>query len=387
VSFAAPDAAVPAARPAILRQTCLAALPAGGSLPGAGEPAGLRGRRCRRPPAAQTQPKRPPQPDARPAGASSYAHTRRGGPRPPPAGTTRLRNVKVTNQRWPPAMRAAFLPGDPPTARKPAPARTAVPASKQAGESCQPRENDHPRGRVLASFRACSRPGGCGMCLPADPVSAELTPRPAGRHAGRGTGAGSCAVRLREEAGRGRHRDPRRDGGMAPDLGPGRKVQRLSPPNPGEASYPTVLRLWCVEAVTIRCARSPARASGPASSCSRSLPGSWSSGHPAAPDARRRPARDVARLVDVQTGALGLAGPGVGSLVTVPPEKELLEGVMGVTDVTSDCVPERSCDRTASRAGARPAHIRSCWPSPPLAASLSPAIRRLQREGHADHVA
>jgi Cu/Ag efflux pump CusA len=44
-------------------------------------------------------------------------------------------------------------------------------------------------------------------------------------------------------------------------------------------------------------------------------------------------------VVDVQTEALGLSGPEVESLVTVPLEKELLEGVMGVTDVTSDSVP------------------------------------------------
>jgi Cu/Ag efflux pump CusA len=44
-------------------------------------------------------------------------------------------------------------------------------------------------------------------------------------------------------------------------------------------------------------------------------------------------------IVDVQTEALGLSGPEVESLVTVPLEKNLLEGVMGVTDVTSDSIP------------------------------------------------
>jgi Cu/Ag efflux pump CusA len=44
-------------------------------------------------------------------------------------------------------------------------------------------------------------------------------------------------------------------------------------------------------------------------------------------------------VVDVQTEALGLSGPEVESLVTVPLEKNLLEGVMGVTDVTSDSIP------------------------------------------------
>ena len=44
-------------------------------------------------------------------------------------------------------------------------------------------------------------------------------------------------------------------------------------------------------------------------------------------------------VVDVQTEALGLSAPEVEALVTVPLEKNLLEGVMGVTDVTSDSVP------------------------------------------------
>jgi Cu/Ag efflux pump CusA len=42
--------------------------------------------------------------------------------------------------------------------------------------------------------------------------------------------------------------------------------------------------------------------------------------------------------VDVQTEAAGLAAPEVESLVTVPLEKNLLEGVLGVTDVTSDSI-------------------------------------------------
>jgi Cu/Ag efflux pump CusA len=41
----------------------------------------------------------------------------------------------------------------------------------------------------------------------------------------------------------------------------------------------------------------------------------------------------------IQTEAPGLSAPEVESLVTVPLEKNLLEGVMGVTDVTSDSVP------------------------------------------------
>src|SRR6516225_7498048 len=43
--------------------------------------------------------------------------------------------------------------------------------------------------------------------------------------------------------------------------------------------------------------------------------------------------------VRIQTEALGLSAPEVEALVTVPLEKNLLEGVMGVTDVTSDSVP------------------------------------------------
>ena len=41
----------------------------------------------------------------------------------------------------------------------------------------------------------------------------------------------------------------------------------------------------------------------------------------------------------IQTEAPGLSAPEVESLVTVPLEKNLLEGVMGVTDVTSDSIP------------------------------------------------
>jgi multidrug efflux pump subunit AcrB len=44
-------------------------------------------------------------------------------------------------------------------------------------------------------------------------------------------------------------------------------------------------------------------------------------------------------VVEVQTEALGLSAPEVESLVTVPLEKNLLEGVLGVTDVTSDSIP------------------------------------------------
>src|SRR4249919_1936838 len=41
----------------------------------------------------------------------------------------------------------------------------------------------------------------------------------------------------------------------------------------------------------------------------------------------------------IQTEAPGLSAPEVESLVTVPLEKNLLEGVLGVTDVTSDSIP------------------------------------------------
>jgi Cu/Ag efflux pump CusA len=44
-------------------------------------------------------------------------------------------------------------------------------------------------------------------------------------------------------------------------------------------------------------------------------------------------------VVEVQTEALGLSAPEVESLVTVPLEKNLLEGVLGVTDVTSNSIP------------------------------------------------
>jgi Cu/Ag efflux pump CusA len=43
--------------------------------------------------------------------------------------------------------------------------------------------------------------------------------------------------------------------------------------------------------------------------------------------------------VRIQTEAAGLSAPEVEALVTVPLEKNLLEGVMGVTDVTSDSIP------------------------------------------------
>src|SRR5690348_12873633 len=44
-------------------------------------------------------------------------------------------------------------------------------------------------------------------------------------------------------------------------------------------------------------------------------------------------------VVEVQTEALGLSAPEVESLVTVPLEKNLLEGVLGVTNVTSNSIP------------------------------------------------
>jgi len=46
-----------------------------------------------------------------------------------------------------------------------------------------------------------------------------------------------------------------------------------------------------------------------------------------------------ATIVRIQTEALGLSAPEVEALVTVPLEKNLLEGVMGVTDVTSMTLP------------------------------------------------
>ena len=44
-------------------------------------------------------------------------------------------------------------------------------------------------------------------------------------------------------------------------------------------------------------------------------------------------------VVEIQTDAPGLSAPEVESLVTTPLEKNLLEGVMGVTSVTSDSIP------------------------------------------------
>src|SRR6266702_5406425 len=44
-------------------------------------------------------------------------------------------------------------------------------------------------------------------------------------------------------------------------------------------------------------------------------------------------------VVEVQTEALGLSAAEVESLVTVPLEKNLLEGVLNVTNVTSDSIP------------------------------------------------
>ncbi len=52
--------------------------------------------------------------------------------------------------------------------------------------------------------------------------------------------------------------------------------------------------------------------------------------------------------VRVQTEAAGLSAPEVESLVTVPLEKNLLEGVMGVTDVTSDSIPGLTRSRSTS---------------------------------------
>lgn len=46
-----------------------------------------------------------------------------------------------------------------------------------------------------------------------------------------------------------------------------------------------------------------------------------------------------APVVRIQTEAQGLSAPEVEALVTVPLEKNLLEGVRGVTDVTSQSIP------------------------------------------------
>ncbi|MCW2931115.1 MAG: acriflavin resistance protein [Actinomycetia bacterium] len=46
--------------------------------------------------------------------------------------------------------------------------------------------------------------------------------------------------------------------------------------------------------------------------------------------------------VDIQTEALGLSAPEVEELVTVPLEKNLFEGILGVTDETSDSIPGMS---------------------------------------------
>jgi cobalt-zinc-cadmium resistance protein CzcA len=56
-------------------------------------------------------------------------------------------------------------------------------------------------------------------------------------------------------------------------------------------------------------------------------------------------------VVQIQTEAAGLSAPEVESLVTVALEKNLLEGVMGVTDVTSDSVA------AYRRPGALPARL------------------------------
>src|SRR5215475_1754226 len=42
--------------------------------------------------------------------------------------------------------------------------------------------------------------------------------------------------------------------------------------------------------------------------------------------------------VDVQTEALGLSAPEVEELVTIPLEKNLFQGVLGVSDMTSDSI-------------------------------------------------
>ena len=63
-------------------------------------------------------------------------------------------------------------------------------------------------------------------------------------------------------------------------------------------------------------------------------------------------------VVDVQTEALGLSAPEVEALVTVPLEKNLLEGVMGVTDVTSDSVPGLSAIQLHFAPGTNLYHAR-----------------------------
>ena len=63
-------------------------------------------------------------------------------------------------------------------------------------------------------------------------------------------------------------------------------------------------------------------------------------------------------VVDIQTEATGLSAPEVESLVTVPLEKNLLEGVLGVTDVTSDSVPGLSAIELHFAPGTDPYHAR-----------------------------
>ena len=57
-------------------------------------------------------------------------------------------------------------------------------------------------------------------------------------------------------------------------------------------------------------------------------------------------------VVELQTEAQGLSAEEVESLVTVPLEKTLLEGVMGVVNVTSDSIPGLS---------SRPARMQWLW--------------------------
>lgn len=61
---------------------------------------------------------------------------------------------------------------------------------------------------------------------------------------------------------------------------------------------------------------------------------------------------------DIQTEAAGLSAPEVESLVTVPLEKNLLERVLGVTDVTSGLVPGLSAIEPHFGPGANPYQAR-----------------------------
>lgn len=67
-------------------------------------------------------------------------------------------------------------------------------------------------------------------------------------------------------------------------------------------------------------------------------------------------------VADIQAEAAGLSAPEVQSLVTVPLEKNLLEGVLGVTDVTSDSVPGLVDPAALAAHHGRVATLHQFWP-------------------------